>query len=251
MSPEEIFAFKIGGSSIDETLRRAIDSGAVRQCEDGALEIANPEPKSALFVAVHGGPSLPCSFLNAFLFKQVYAEAAVPQGCAACYKVKALPRTLRELVATYEVAKTFQCLSKWGIDFYNHRSPNSYAGYFYCDGLDKARELYSSVRTAMDKNPKLGADVPLVIKRGCSNYEAALGPSDKYTFAPELRAIEAYFATRFRAADRGHSMSLPAVLYRVWIPFAYQMGDHTYLDFTNGKPLYPKTVNYAPFAGKP
>ena len=245
MTPDDILAFKIGNSTIGENLRRAIESGAVRQCDDSSLELANPSPPSALFVTIRAEPSLSCNFLNPFLFKQVYAEGAVPQGCASCYKVKAMPRTLRELVALYEIAKKAACLSKWGIDFYNRHSQNFYAGYFYCQGLDGARALYRIVRKAMDENPKIGADVPLVIKRGCSNYEAVLGPSDKYTFAPELAEIEAYLKTRFRAR-KSEDPTLPATLYQAWVPFAYQMGDNTYLDFTNGKPLYPKTVTYAP-----
>jgi len=245
LTPDDILAFKIGGSTVGENLRRAIDAGAVRQHDDGSLALPAPSGPPDSFVPIRNGPPLPCKFLNGFLFKRVYGEAAVPKGCEPCYKVKVMPRTLRELVAVYEIAKEIACLSKWGIDFYNPHSQSVYAGYFYVKGLDAARALFPAVRQAVNENPKLGADVPIVIKRGCSNYEAALGPSDTYTFQPELSEVEAYLKSRYRPV-RSEDNTLAQTLYGKWVPFAYQIGDNTYLDFTNGQPLYPQSLTYAP-----
>ena len=245
LTPEDILAFKIGGSTVGENLRRAIEAGAVRQHDDGSLALPAPSGPPDSFVPIRNGPPLTCKFLNGFLFKRIYQQAAVPKGCEPCYKVKAMPRTLRELVAVYEIAKEIECLSKCGIDFYNPHSQSIYAGYFYVKGLDAARALFPAVRKAVNENPKLGAAVPIVIKRGCSNYEAALGPSDTYTFQPELSEVEAYLKSRYRPVI-SEDNQLASTLYGKWVPFAYQIGDNTYLDFTNGKPLYPKSLSYAP-----
>lgn len=179
------------------------------------------------------------------MFKQAYAPAAVPITCEFCYKIKLHPRTLRELVAAYEIAVKVQCLSKWGIDINNKYNQSIYAGYYYAKGLDAARGLFPIVRKAVDEHPKLGVDVPVVIKRGCSNFEAALGPSDKCTFQPEQREIEAYLKSRFRGR-KAPDEALTSMLYGRWVPFAYRTGDDTYLDFTGGKPLHPKSLTYAP-----
>jgi hypothetical protein len=242
MSPDEILAFKVGGATLGENLRRAIESGAVTEREDGTLELPKP-PANDLWLISGKMPG--CGFLNGLMFRHAYGQAAVPKGCEGCYKVKVLPRTLRELVALFEIAQTLECTSKCGIDFYNRHSPNVYAGYFYLDGLEQARSMSRTLRDLVDQNPKLGLDVPVVIKRGCSNYEAACGPSDRYAFAPELAEIEAYLKTRFQPLKVARSQ-VAAAIYGTWVPFAYQFGDQTYLDFTNGKPLYPKSTTYDP-----
>jgi hypothetical protein len=168
------------------------------------------------------------------LFRQAYARSAVPFGCSACYKVKVSLRTLRELVAAWGIGKRIACESKWGLDIGNRYSQDIYAGYFYTTGLDMARVIYKLAREAFDNDPTLGPDVPMRIKRGCSDYEAALGPSDRYEFAPELAELEAYLKSRFRDTE---ASGLKPVAMAKWIETAFSIGDETYLDFTGGKRL--------------
>jgi hypothetical protein len=244
-APEDVLAFRVGGATVGENLKRAIQSGVVLEREDGTLELPALKPGVSKSMTVLAGSARGCDFLNRFMFQTIYRGEAVPQGCAACYKIKVAPRTLRELVAMYAIARRIDCWSKWGLDHSNPHSPDLYAGYFYVTGLEGARALYPFVRDAVDREPKLGPDVPIRIKRGCSNYEVALGPSDSYSFQPEQLEIEEYLKRRFKNYVRP-AADLAATLYKVWVPFAYRTGDETYLDFTNGRPLYPKSVNYDP-----
>ena len=242
-SPEELLALQVGDATVAENLKRAVEMGELVEEEDGCLRFAEPRQQSRNWATVANGPPLGCDFLMQFLFRQAYATSAVPRGCSACYKVKVVPRTLRELVASWGLAKRINCLSKWGVDFDNPYSQNVYAGYFYTTGLDGARAVYKVVRNIIDNDPKLGPDVQMSIKRGCSEYEAKLGPSDRYTFAPELEELEAYLKTRFRKTA---PESLPPVPMAHWIDTAFRIGDDTYLDFTNGRRLKPKMVSYDP-----
>lgn len=244
MAGRDVLDLEIGGRAVGENLRRAVEAGQLIEHPDGTFgHPRRGSKREQLFLFVNFERAPDCPFLNRFMFGIVYAEAAVPQGCASCYKVKVMPRTLRQLVAVYELAKSFDCASKFGLDFYNPYSQQVYAGYFYLDGLEAARALHGRLRAAMDASGKLGPDVALAIKRGCSNYEIACGPSDRYTFSPELRDIEAHFRDRYRRPSPP-SAHAAAVLYRSWVPFAYQIGDETYLDFTNGRPLHPPSVSY-------
>ena len=195
-SPDELLALQVGDATVAENLKRAVEAGELVEEEDGCLRFAEPRQQSQNWATVASGPPLGCDFLMQFLFQQAYAKSAVPQGCSACYKVKVVPRTLRELVAAWGIAKRIECRSKWGVDFNNPYSQNVYAGYFYEVGLDGARALYKVVRDIIDNDPKLGPDVQMSIKRGCSEYEAKLGPSDRYTFAPELKEVEEYLRTQ-------------------------------------------------------
>lgn len=242
-TPEELLALRVGGETVADNLRRAIESGGIIENDDGTLQLPPSTRNGGNWASVSRGPRLDCQFLMKFLHRQAYAQAAVPNGCSNCYKVKVAPKTLRELVAAWGIGKRIACLSKWGIDLENPFSQNVYAGYFYTPGLEAARGLYKVAREAFDDDPKLGPGVTMAIKRGCSEYEAALGPSDRYEFTPEMAELEAYLRTRFRDSERRESDAFPL---GNWIELAFRIGDETYLDFTAGKRLRPRSVTYDP-----
>lgn len=242
-SPDELFALQFGGASVAENLQRAIDRGDLIETVDGALQLRPGEGVSRNWINVDNGPLPDCGFLTYVVFRGAYGGKAVPHGCSACYKVKVAPRTLRELMAAWDIGKRIDCLSKWGVDIGNRYSQDIYAGYYYATGLDGARLLYRLVREATNADPRLGPDVPISIKRGCSEFEAAVGPSDQYSFTPEMAEVEAYLRPKFRAPKLAEADK--RVVLR-WIETAYQIGDDTYLDFTAGKRLRPKSVSYEP-----
>ncbi len=242
-SPDELLDLRFGATSVRENLRRAIEAGRLNENQDGTLELAGNPRQDRNWMTVNNGPPLGCGFLMYFMFHHAYAESAVPDGCSVCYKIKVVLGTLRELVAAWEIGKKIQCRSKWGTDLNNAYSQNVYAGYFYVSGLDAARALFKVVREAIDNDSKLGPDIAMTIKRGCSEYEGSLGPSDRYTFAPEMAELETHLKTRFREGKRDYQPSLVAAY---WIETAYRIGDDTYLDFTGGKRLREKTMTYDP-----
>jgi hypothetical protein len=243
-SPGKLLDMRFGGAAVAANLQRAVETGALIDNGDGTLQLRPVrEGTRANWMVVPNGPLLECDFLFNFLFVKAYARSAVPHGCRECYKVKVAPRTLRELVAAWQIAKRIECRSKWGIDLGNPLSQNVYAGYFYTVGLEGARAVFKVVGEALAADPKLGPNLSLTIKRGCSEYEAAVGPSDRYEFTPEMAELEAYLKARFRARSYAGQSN---VALAFWIDFAFRIGDDTYLDFTGGKRLRPKTVTYDP-----
>ena len=241
-SADELLAQRFGGRTVQENLSAAIDAGKLVEGADGRLSLPRG-PGRSRWIFVPNRPYLPCGFLTKVVFEAAYAESAVPHGCSACYKIKVKASTLRELVAAWQVAKSIDCLSKWGVDLENPHSQDVYAGYFYPGDLDAARMLHKIVREAIDADPKLGPGIKMTIKRGCSQFEAAVGPSDSYTFAPEMAEIEALLRARFDAPAISET-TMPQLSQ--WIDLAFRMGDDTYLDFTDGKRLRPATLTYEP-----
>ena len=158
-----------------DSLARAIQNGAVIENPDGALQLPESDTPSLHWISVKHGPALDCEFLMHFMFRHIYAESAVPNGCSACYKVKIVPKTLRQLVAAWEIGKRIPCRSKWGVDLDNPLSQGIYAGYFYTEGLGAAEALCRGLRGIIDADPLLGPSITMSIKRGCSEYEAASG----------------------------------------------------------------------------
>ncbi len=244
---DEILSMRIGGKTIGENLEAAIASGRVVRREDGRLSLPQTPPELKLSNNKPFGRD--CSFLNSFMFKQIYGGACVPVGCAACYKVKVETRTMREMMAVEKIAEQFECRAKTAPEVDRPGNQSLYSSYFYLTGLDQARATYKEVRAKVDADPVLGSSVKVVIKRGCTNYEHACGPSNRYTFDPRLKDVEAHFHERY---VRREPVSGPARKYRDAITLleiarvAYRIGDNTYKDFTGGKEIFPATVTYDP-----
>ncbi|CAK0752119.1 hypothetical protein CCP3SC1_2030004 [Gammaproteobacteria bacterium] len=124
-------------------------------------------------------------------------------------------------------------------------SQNLYGAFFYCEGLDQAREIYQQLRTAVDSHPVLGAEVSIRIKRGCSPFEVHCGPSNCWTFQEGLVELEEYLLPKFLLPEQKKEDNDFAILMH-WIEIAYAIGDNTYLEFTRGRRVYPETVSYNP-----
>jgi hypothetical protein len=245
----------IGGRSVGEHLDAAIERGDVTRREDGGLALARPQTerdevgRKGGFLGRAGANDWPCGFLNGFLFDNAYGQTQVPFGCRSCFKVKISTRSLRALMAAKEIAETTPFTTKSGAAVDNPANSDIYSTYLYCDGLDEARAAYQTLRRAVDADARLGPAVEITIKRGCTNYERKRGPSDRYAFDPGLEAVEAHLAERFRDERPERTASKAAVtslrMLRL-IRTAYRIGDETYRDFTDGKPLVEPLVSYSP-----
>ena len=155
-------------------------------------------------------------------------------------------------MALLQLQEEMECASKCCVDVDRPESQNLYVGYFYCIGLDRARDVYQIVREQLNNEPILGTDIPMSIKRGCTNFELRLGPSDKYEFRDELPELEAYLESIYKRPSRANSDSKRQKQMTImnWIQVAYRVGDDTYLELTRGRRLYPKMVEYDPNRGK-
>lgn len=247
---DDVLSIEIGGKTVGARLGEAIAAGEILRRPDGKLELAGPDSLSlgTLSDLYNGGSFAPdCVFLNCFMFKKIYGNKAVPIGCCNCYKVKVLPETLRQLMAVNEMAQDFSCSSKSSSEVDRQDNQSLYGSYFFLLGLDKARAVYWKLRDPIDGHPKLGPQVKMVIKRGCTNYEHACGPSNRYTFDPRLEAIEKYFRSKFIRKRANHQRKYRnAMALLELVRTAYRIGDDTYKDFTGGRDLYPVTVSYDP-----
>jgi hypothetical protein len=245
---------EVGGRTVGERLDAAIARGEVLRDAAGRLSLPTATApgddvgRKGGFIGRRGETDPFCGFLNGFLFAQAYGEAAVPFGCRRCFKIKVATRSLRALMAMKAIAEATRFTTKSGADVDNPANPHVYGTYLYFDGLDQAREAWRELRAAIDAHPALGPEVVATIKRGCSNYERKCGPSDRYAFDPRLEAAEASLAERFvdDRPPRGASKAAVHALRMLrLVQTAYRIGDETYADFTDGKPLFAPPVSYA------
>lgn len=242
---KEVLAYRIGHLSIGEHLAQAVAAGRLIAHDDGTWEL--PGVPQNIGAWLHGSIRSPiacaCRSFKEFLFDHAYGKNIVPASCQTCYKVKIVAKNLRQLIALHNLAQTTAYSFKTGLDMWNTYSSDIYAGFFYLDGLEQARVAYRELRQAVDEQSLLGADVAIQIKRGCTEYEIHCGPSDSYAIAPQ--EIEAWLLARIKIAPSAQLPPKSMTLTR-WIQTAFQIGDETYLDLTEGRRLHPKTVSYSP-----
>ena|GEM_PF-1006618 len=238
----------ITGWTVGKGLASAEAAGTLLARPDGRWQLPSDGDEASEWIRKPGTVRRNCKFYMHVMFLHVYQQSRVPQGCASCFKVKVAPRTVRELVALSDVAQTLPYTSKCGLDAKTTYTSGLYGGYFYLDGIADARAAYANIREAVDKHSKLGTEVPVFIKRGCSIYEIKCGPSDQYRFASELGEIETALLARIDLPPRRSKppMQQRMLTFAQWMETAYMSGDDSYLDFTAGKRWYPATVRYDP-----
>lgn len=188
---------------------------------------------------------LDCFTWNSIMFEKVLQQKFVPSKCQNCYKVVVRPKTLIGLMQLLEIQKLMNVPAKCGAEVRKTVS-GLWGGYFYCVGLEEGRERYAQVRAKVDAAEHLGPDTPVLLKRACTEYELACGPSDEWEITEEQLHLEG-LVDRLIVADTQHQEQAPHALvhvHRAWIEWAYANGDESYKYFTDGKSLYPKYVTY-------
>jgi len=195
----------------------------------------------------HAG-NLDCHIWHKITFDFVFKAAKVqlaPMHCHNCYKVVCRPPTLKSLFALLDLQKRMGRPSKCGIEI-RDTVFGLYGGYFYNWGLEAGLECYEAVRAEVDKDPELGKDVPVILKRACTEFELLCGPSDKWEITDKQVELESLIHNTFVRDIKHRTQPDHAIasVHRKWIEWAYQNGDATYLEYTNGQPLYPPVVTY-------
>lgn len=171
-------------------------------------------------------------------------EMFVPSGCQNCYKVVVRPKTVTQLFELDKLEEEMGRASKCGIEV-RDSVHGLYGGYFYNLGLDAGLECYKAIREAVDQ--RLGKDVAVILKRGCTEMEHAVGPSDKWEITDEQKEVERLITDWIVEPEKNEGNQPEAVIWHVkrkWIEYAFKHGDVTYKELTNDKSIVPGYVTY-------
>lgn len=230
-------------------LKRLLQGGGYHVRDDGKIAGDHRVAWDQPWQHVRQHPMLDCHTWHSILFDVIVAglppeEKFVPSMCQQCYKVVVRPKTVKQLFGLLELQKRVDRPSKCGIET-RETVHGLYGGYFYNVGLEEGLNCYRIVRDAVNKDPILGPDVVVILKRGCTEYEHALGASDKWQVTERQLEIEAMLDTilakdNVRRVQSEHNLQY---IHLKWIEWAWAHGDPTYAEFTDG-PLYPPYVTY-------
>jgi hypothetical protein len=208
------------------------------------------EPRTPWRFVIHNAD---CFMWSDVLFEVVSMQigrAFVPSFCHDCFKIVIAPRTLKELFALEALMFKLELPSKCGIEVRDY-VPRIYGGYVYSRSVEEGRERFPIVRMAIDEDPDLGPDVPMILKRGCTEMEAKLGPSD--TWVPPSKTQDRLEALIFDTIEWEELIvaqppELVRNIHRRWIEWAFAQNDETYREYTGGYPIKgaPRTYHNQP-----
>jgi len=227
-----------------ETFKPLLDSGSYYVTPHGTIR-----RNKAVDAQVYETPwhhVKPCPFKQCNIDHQIKFNqfGYIPPRCLECWKVVVGPRTLKELFDLVALEKKLDRPSKAGIEMRAYTG-RPYGGYFYNNSLDEGLDCYKIVREAVDE--ALSPDVPVLLKRGCTEYEFILGDARGWFMNDYANELDNVIET-FVDDDAKSAMPQPDMVtrhvHKRWIEYAYKLGDQTYLDYTDGKTLYPSYYTF-------
>ncbi|MBF0357201.1 MAG: tetratricopeptide repeat protein [Magnetococcales bacterium] len=187
-------------------------------------------------------------FGNCSRHKKVFdIHGVIPKHCFSCYKVTIKPRTVLELFKLMMV-------------FHNLKLPNdntrkcivevrpevsgTYKGFIFCQSFEEATDVLDIVKTLVCE--KIHDNVPLTIKRGCSEYALAYPDYEKteemgsplMMYNEEWRKyeeeVDKYTLGETNPMNNTFShigVTLrDAMVMRNWLAYAKMIEDHSFMD---------------------
>ena len=249
---------------IIEMLKPLLDQGGWNLRDvDGKLFVRHPAiARDTPWIHVRHEPGFECGLWHQIIFNMISAqlppgERFVPRHCQNCWKVVVKPRTIEQLFNLLELEKALNRPSKCGIEL-RDSVPGLYGGYFYNHGKEAGLECYQTVYDAISIHPVLsplldeigddGKTTRIILKRACTEFEHACGPSDKWEVTDKQNKIEDLVERWVSLDDKDipQPENLIWNIKRRWIEWAWRNGDPTYAKYTGGQPLYPPYVTYHP-----
>lgn len=182
-----------------------------------------------------------CMFSSAILFNLVlknFYPHLVPSYCQECWKIVARPQTLRQLWDICDLQASMQIPSKAGIE-QRKEVFGLYGAYWYNRSLEDGKELYKKLSELIE--------VPLILKRGCTEMEMNCGDSSKWQVYPNQLETEEKFRNLIVIEKYNPVIQTDWVIRNIkrrWIEWAWEHGDKTVYEFTDGKPLVPAYRTY-------
>ncbi len=177
----------------------------------------------------------------------------VPPHCLDCWKVVVRPRKHSELIRLRHImlelkSRDLECWCKCGIEMRPYVR-GLYGGYFYNDGKDEG--LYRLKQIEEIVWTQISADVPVYLKRYCTEFENKLGDSSKYESPEWAEGIQKNYFSKCEK-PKFHCKQPQIVLTEVeqgWLEYGWKYGtdeDRKEIEdtYNDGKPLYPIPRTY-------
>lgn len=227
-------------------LQPAIQAGVLQSRDDGKFYIKGKINISSPWVFIKHDPEMKCHIWHHIYFNHCNF---VHSRCLECFKVVVRPANIEATMELYERMKDLDRPSKIGWE-YRKTVFGNFGAYFYHRGLESAFEWFPQIKEMvkgieLQYDPYTGKEIQPILKRGCTEFEHEIGPSDKWAITKEqlementLDSIVVQDVTGFHQHDW-----LKNNVFRRWIHEAYSVGDPS-VNTMAGEKLFPGYVTY-------
>jgi hypothetical protein len=190
---------------------------------------------------------------------------AIPEYCFGCYKLLVEPRTVMELfklILLFEKIRLPQNNRRKCMVENRPSCSGTYKGYIYCGGLKESEQVYALVRKAVSN--EISPDIPMHIKRGCSEFAAAypkygvVKPGvEPMKYNEDWRVFEEYFDKHAKwvprdtndGKDEMDTTYKPSEIFAMtyFLHYAATIGDDSYLEIAGRTLASLQSVKRPPF----
>lgn len=277
MANTKILYLEANKRNVIDPFFRTQQGGYWLRGEDGRIDQNRRMHPHPPWIYTKGRENQNCHFWHKILFNHLYAQKKIPSPCLGCWKVVLMPRNLEELMATYIMQKHLNRPCKCGTEGARENTDRLYGGYFYNPTIEQGQECIDLVRKTMAETkiwnhslfgvpikahfydegetmPFFAGDVivegppKVILKRGCTEFEQNVGPSDKWDESVDEDQLEQEYLWKdsfvLDFPNMKQSDHQLAQVIQKWIHNAYQWGDQSYLQYTNFNRLYKPPVTY-------
>ena len=225
----------------------------------GSLQIYRGKPQSLWQDAHPGGCTRHLIVFN--------KTRVIPRFCFDCYKILIEPRTVVELFKLLMVFERIalpddnsrKCMIEGRED-----SSGAYKGFIYCRSIKEGKKVLDIMQKVVAD--EVSPDIPVVLKRGCSEYTAAYpmySPSEPGVKPMEYnkawQAYEDLIDSNLNITEKGPAVVnagddivyTPAEIFAMhyWLRYAATIGDKSYLKLTDREVLPIPQLKRPPFVG--
>ena len=219
-----------------------------------------------------------CFLVNRLFHHGVAKSAMVHTHCQNCFKIVVMPRTFTELLRLEEYQEQCGMRCKCGIEIRDYVS-RCYGGYFYSwepgelefqayeteggglagqyrvvnddEALRKAKIKYERIVKDMAEHVQIKEEpIPVILKRGCTEFEMHCGPTNEPRYRHISDAQIALEKALEDVVDYSHASFTSAQPEAVkdairmrWAEWAHYIGDMTYTQWL-GHALSVPPVTY-------
>ena len=135
-----------------------------------------------------GSHGYDCRWEHQILHDVVFRQQAVPAKCMECYKVVLFLDSLNDVYLVEILQQAGVHPSKVGAETRSSVKGRRFGGYWYCVGLEEGRARYKEIKEWCEEF--LTGKWKIILKRGCTEFEQHMGPSDTWHYADAHAELE-------------------------------------------------------------
>jgi len=171
----------------------------------------------------------------------------VPTHCLNCWKVVAIPKTVKELIESYKLIVRLGYSSKCGIEERPYVDRN-FGCYFYTRSKEEGLARKEEVKKEF---AKISSGIKVNLKRFCTEFEMKLcpGKSSSYVQPPDAKEWERRFyeyvdVDKMIPKDTEQPPILIKYIIRRWLIWANDRSDPTAKPYNNGESFFARSQTY-------